>query len=177
MTRLFYIPSASGAIVLGLNVPNVLAPLHLEGGGRLIWSTLLLVGGCLVAFSMTRRPKSAEPTTWAQAVLGAVLVYALMTLAYGVVPHEWLNFASAKMHWGEDSFFFHEGIIPFEMNRRAGADIGATLIYVVAIVVQVRLSARWQKRPVAEASEASEPEGGKKVRRISVFGRPVTTQG
>lgn len=165
--------------MLGLNVPNVLEWIGLESAGRLIWSTLLLVGGCVVAYQMTKRPKSPEPTTWAQAILGAVLVFALMTLAYGTVPHEWLNYASAELNWGEDTFFFRAGAIPFEMNRRAGADIGATIIYVVFLVVQVWLSVRWQKRPVAEVAAAA--EGGatppRKTRRISVFGRPVTTQG
>ncbi|MCZ7535805.1 MAG: hypothetical protein M5T61_07660 [Acidimicrobiia bacterium] len=166
--------------MLGLNVPNVLEWIGLESAGRLIWSTLLLVGGCVVAYVLTTRPKSPEPVTWAQAVLGAVAVYALMILAYGTVPHEWLNYASSRMNWGEDTFFFRQGVIPFDMNRRAGADIGATIIYAVFLVVQVWLSVRWQKRPVAEAAGAPSEDTGpsvRKARRISMFGRPVTTRG
>ena len=166
--------------MLGLNVPNVLEWIGLEPAGRLIWSTLLLVGGCVIAFRMTQRPKSPEPTTWAQAVLGAVAVYALMTLAYGTLPHEWLNYASAELNWGEDTYFFKAGVMPFDMNRRAGADIGATIIYVVFLVVQVWLSVRWQKRPepapAAESADVTAPSA-RKPRRISMFGRPVTTRG
>ncbi len=164
-------------------MPNVLEWIGLESAGRLIWSTLLLIGGCVVAYVLTTRPKSPEQVTWAQAVLGAVAVYALMTLAYGTVPHEWLNYASAKLNWGEDTFFFRQGVIPFDMNRRAGADIGATIIYAVFLVTQVWLTVRWQKRPVAEVAESSTAatdEAGpsaRKARRISMFGRPVTTRG
>ena len=34
--------------------------------GRLIWASLLLLVGIVVAFVLVRRPKPAEPATWAQ---------------------------------------------------------------------------------------------------------------
>lgn len=168
--------------MLGLNVPNVLQWIGLEKAGRLIWSSLLLVGGCVAVYRMTKRPRSPEPSTWAQAVGGAVLVFGLMTLAYGTVPHEWLNYASTYLHWGESSHFFRAGVIPFDMSRRAGADAVAALIYVVFLSVQVWLSVAWQKRPAAGAvaeQEDSVPQGPtrRRLRRISAFGRPVTTEG
>lgn len=164
-----------GANVLGLNVPNVLEPIGLEAGGRLIWSSLLLFGGIGAVVVMARRPKSPEPTTWAQTILGVIGFFALMTLAYGIVPHEWLNFASAHLKWGEDTFFVkNNSVLPFNIDRRAGADTVATLLYVVFAVVQVLLFAMWQKRPVAEAG-ADAPAEGRKAAGTSRYGRPVTT--
>ena len=170
--------------MLGLNVPNVLEWIGLEAAGRLIWSSLLLVGGCVIAFRLSARPKAAEPTTWAQAVLGAVIVFALMILAYGIVPHEWLSFASARLNWGEDTFFVRGNqVIPFDVDRRAGADAVAALIYVVFLAAQVSLSVRWQKRPAAEGPSARTDDAAdltgapeRSARRISAFGRPLTTR-
>lgn len=162
--------------MLGLNVPNVLEPIGLEAAGRLIWSSLLLFGGIGVVVLMIRRPKSPEPTTWAQAVLGAIAFFALMTLAYGVVPHEWLNFANSQLKWAEDTFFIKDSsIIPFDIDRRAGADVVATLMYVVFAAVQVALFVKWQKRPVAEPGVEGAPAKGRKAAGTSPYGRPVTT--
>lgn len=183
--------------MLGLNVPNVLELIGIETAGRLIWSSLLLVGGCVIAFRLSGRPKPAEPTTWAQAVLGAVLIFALMTLAYGVVPHEWLGYASAKLNWGEDTFFIRANrVIPFDVDRRAGADTVAALIYIVFLVGQVSLGVRWQERPAAgsaatedaaaqpstheesDSEDTAEPPAApeRSARRLSAFGRPLTTR-
>jgi len=183
--------------VLGLNVPNVLEWIGLETAGRLVWSSLLLTGGCVIAFRLSGRPRPVEPTTWAQAVLGAVLIFALMTLAYGIVPHEWLSYAGARLHWGEDTFFLRANrVIPFDVDRRAGADAVAALIYVVSLAAQVSLGIRWQTRPVAggatgeasvdppadeqgdtdDSEYAATTAPARSPRRLSAFGRPLTTR-
>lgn len=161
--------------MLGLNVPNVLEPIGLEAAGRLIWSSLLLIGGIVVVVLMIRRPKSPEPITWAQAVVGATAFFALMTLGYGVVPHEWLNFANSQLKWAEDAFFVRDSsVIPFDIDKRAGADAVAALMYIVFATVQVALVVKWQKRPVAEPG-AEAPAKGRRAAGTSPYGRPVTT--
>ncbi|MDQ1532950.1 MAG: hypothetical protein QOF28_711, partial [Actinomycetota bacterium] len=75
--------------MLAVKIPNLL-PSNLFGvhfswvhpAGRLIWSSLLLLVGVGVVVAMARRPKSPEPPTWAQAMLGAIVVFALMLIAY-----------------------------------------------------------------------------------------------
>ena len=155
--------------------------------GRLIWSTLLFVIGTLIAYRMTRRPKPAEPATWAQTILGALGVWGMMALGYGTIPHEWATFGNSYLNFNTATFVMHKNrIIHFDITRSVVADIGVTLIYGIALVIQVWLFVRWQKRPTleaaAEAAEA-EPEAGgplsrllrRREKRVSAYGRPVTT--
>src|SRR5690242_20726006 len=102
-------PSFHDLSLLGVHVPNLMPktvpwldftkgsfhwnshsawPRH---AGRLIWATVLFVIGLVIAFRMTKRPKPAEPATWAMTILGALGVWAMMALGYGTIPHEWLT--------------------------------------------------------------------------------------
>jgi len=157
--------------------------------GRLLWASLLFLIGIVIAFIWTRRPKPAEPATWAKTIAGAMLVWAMMALGYGTIPHEWLTFANSYLNFNSASFLMTRNrIIHFDIPRSAFVDAVVTGIYGVVLVLQVWLFVRWQKRPVAEAaSETTEPEtepetGGplsrlrrRRASRVSAYGRPVTT--
>jgi hypothetical protein len=164
---------------LALDIPNLLPDWHfLRPAGRLIWSTvivLVMTGGVV---SYARKPKSAEPTTWAMAMLGAVYVFLLMIIAYGTVPHEWLNFANSYLKWDashyvirKDQWFFKTDI-----SKAAVTDIIASGIYVVFLGANVYLFSMWQKRPTqadldkATASTEAKPAG------TSAYGRPLTSK-
>ena len=121
--------------MLAVKIPNLL-PSHLFGlhfswmhpAGRLIWSTLLLLVGIGVIVAMTRRPKSPEPPTWAQAMVGALAAFTLMLIAYGTVPHEWIVFANSYLNWGTAKFVFQKNrIIRFDVNKQAANDAVAAL--------------------------------------------------
>jgi hypothetical protein len=176
--------------VLGLDVPNILptTPGWLRPAGRLIWATLIFVAGLAIAGYLTTKPKRAEPPTWALTILGAMLVWVMLILGYGTIPHEWLLFSSGHLNWGTDTFVLRANrIIHFDINRQALSHLGAVIIYGFVLTTNVALFARWQKRPVAEATPAatsegegtpSEPTGGgwlrRRLRRTSAYGRPVT---
>jgi hypothetical protein len=185
------------ASLLALDIPNFLdwGPDFMPAAGRLIWCSILLFGGIAIAFIWIRRPKrSAEPATWAATIVGALAVWALMTLAYGVWPHEWLTFASAYLNWGKDTFvvqenqFFGGSFPPIDIPRYVLADSVAALSYVVFGTINVYLFAAWQKRKVSEPVEPAEGEATgeppttgpfSRLRRrragVSAYGRPVTT--
>jgi hypothetical protein len=181
------------ASVLALDVPNVLPDWHFfRPAGRLIWASLLLFIGIAIAMFLIKRPKkSAEPATWAATIAGAVLVWAMLALAYGVWPHEWLTFANSYLNWGKDTFFVRENQFfggsfpPIDVPRYVGADIIAAGSYVVFGTINVYLFSAWQKRKVAEPVEdeaADEETGGSPLARLrrrragtSAYGRPVTT--
>ena len=130
-------------------------------------STLLLLAGAgLVVVYAKRRPVGTPPT-WGEAMLAAVGVFALMLLAYGIVPHQWLTWADNELGWRRDRIFegwggFLTGLpftIPYEVIR----DIVAVVIYGIGLGGQIALWALWQGR------------GERKPRELpsSAYGRPL----
>ncbi len=174
--------------VLGLEIPNILPSGNARAAGRLIWFTAIFVIMTVGAIIVMRRPKqSAEPATWAATILGALGVWVWLTLAYAIIPHEWLTFAGKPpLNWGKDTFILREnGLVPFEINREALAHAVVSGMYVGMLVLNVTLFVMWQKRKVAEpATDAADDDGAASAtggplsrlrRRTSAYGRPVTT--
>ena len=169
--------------MLAAHIPNPLPKSVLtfnlswtHAAGRLIWATVLLLIGIGIVMFLARRPKPAEPPTWAQSMVGALLVFALMTLAYGTVPHEWIIFANSYLRWGTAKYLMQKNrFIHFDINKQAANDGIAALIYVVMLGLNVYLFAIWQKRPV-RAPEASEEAEARQPAGTSAFNRPVTSK-
>jgi hypothetical protein len=197
--------------ILGLEVPNLLPrsvpwinfshgsfsvnshstwPRH---AGRLIISMIIFTIGIVIAYIWTRKPKPAEPATWAKTIIGAMAVWVMMALGYGTIPHEWLTFGNSYLNFNTATFVMHQNsIIHFDIPRSAIVDIGGTVIYGIVLTLQVWLFVRWQKRPTLEAAAApvadtesggEEPGGGplsrlrrRRDKRVSAYGRPVTTE-
>ena len=168
--------------MLAVKIPNLL-PSQLFGlhfswvhpAGRLIWSTLLLLVGIGVIVAMTRRPKSPEPPTWAQAMLGALAAFTLMLIAYGTVPHEWIVFANSYLNWGTAKFVFQKNrFIHFDVNKQAANDAVAAIIYVVMLGTNIMLFSKWQKRPVREPEPESAAAEDRQPAGTSAYGRPMT---
>jgi hypothetical protein len=146
--------------------------------GRLIWACLLTVIGLGITHYLISKPKAERPVTWAQAMLGAVGVFALLLLGYGVIPSEWITFSDKYLQWSTDKFVFRssQGILglplkwPFSFTKQNVRDIIAAGIYGVFFGLNLVLFVQWQKRPTAaEVAARGEPtEGG-----TSKFGRPL----
>jgi hypothetical protein len=159
--------------------------------GRLIWWTLIFVIGLAIGHRMIKKPKPAEPATWAQTILGAMGVWAMMALGYGSIPHEWVTFANSYLNFNTATFLMQKNrIIHFDITRSVVGDIGLTVIYGLVLVIQVRMFSAWQKRPVLDADGETTPaetesSGGgplsrllrRREKRVSAYGRPVTTAG
>jgi hypothetical protein len=196
--------------MLALHIPNVLPKtvpwidygpggkgfyinhhsLWVRHAGRLIWSSLIFAIGIGIGFWLTKKPKRAEASTWAQTILGAMGVWAMMALGYGTIPHEWLTFGTAYLNFNTATFVMRQNrFIHFDITRSVVIDIGTTVIYGVVLVLQVWLFVRWQKRPVLEPAaegETAETESSagplarllrRREKRVSAYGRPVTTSG
>src|SRR5437868_11374921 len=112
--------------LLGVHVPNLLPKSVLwfrlpwgkgdfivhshfpRKAGRLIWATIMFLGGLAIAFAWVRRPKrTSESATWAQTVLGAFGVWGMMTLGYGVIPSEWIIFGNSYLNFDSSTFLLH----------------------------------------------------------------------
>ena len=179
---------------LAVHIPNLLpkdlGPFHLSWtrpGGRLIWATIIWVIAVAIIIGITRRPKPAEPATWAQAMLGAVLTFALMLLSYGTIPHEWLTFSNAYLHWNASKLLVDSGQhligpfhwLNFKINKQAVADTVVTVIYVFMLGLNIYLFSAWQKRPAPKpADTAGAPPAAETEQTVgtSAYGRPVTVR-
>ena len=139
--------------------------------GRFFISLLL----CVVAFAiflwLKERPKSELPATWAQSMLGALAVFALFLLVYGVVPHEWLTWCDSKLGLREDKIMLSTR--PVKITGRTVRDTVAALLYILFLGINTWMWMAWQKRGTAKpkaapAAATPEPAG------TSAFSRPVT---
>jgi FtsH-binding integral membrane protein len=144
--------------------------------GRLIWSVTLFVIGLIVVLVLMRRAKPDRPSTWSECMAGAVGVFGLMALGYGVIPHEWITFSDKYLQWDTTKFLFRShqdvfglGIVnwPFNFDMHNIRDIIVVLIYGIVLVLNVGLFVAWQKR--GSAAETPAEESTKKSR----FGRPL----
>jgi hypothetical protein len=184
--------------LLAVHIPNPLPRTFiiwdvpwLRKSGRLLWSSVMFFGVCGIAYLMAKRPKrSNEPATWVAAFLGAMVVWAMFALGYGVIPHEWLTFANSYLGFDTTTYVLRQNaVIPFDITRDKLADAVAAGIYGVVLVINVFLFVVWQNRKVAEPAAGTaegtaprEPGGSPLARlrarreaRTSAFGRPVTT--
>jgi hypothetical protein len=144
--------------------------------GRLIWAVVLLVIGLAIVAVLMRKRSPDKKATWAEAMAGAVGVFALMTLAYAVIPHEWITYSDKYLQWDTTKFVFRSnqdvlglGVVnwPFTMDKKAIRDIIVVVIYGVLFGLNLYLFAAWQKRGEAAAPAADAPP--KKSR----FNRPL----
>jgi hypothetical protein len=164
------------AIIVGTLIVGKIFPSIQRG---IVWVGIFVFLAHLFMMIASRKPRDPqEPATWAECIVGAVGVFALMTLAYAIVPHEWLTFANAQLQWGDSSKFVFQsnqdilGFIPihypFAMNYPAVRDIVVTLIYVAVLGLNLFMFAKWQKRNEVPA----EPVEGAPEKK-SRFGRPL----
>ena len=158
------------AVLASLRNAFALRNLSQEPGRFFI--SLLLTALAFVAFQrLVKRPKSELPATWAQSMLGALAVFALFLLVYGVVPHEWLTWADSKLGLREDKILLNTR--PIKFSGRALRDIVAATLYIIFLGFNTVMWIQWQKRGTAKpkaaaASATPEPAG------TSAFSRPVT---
>ena len=142
-----------------------------------IIAMILMVAVCL--YVGNRRPVGT-PLTWGEAMVAGTWVFGIMLLAYGVVPHQWLNYADNELLWRPDKLLVgisSDGVVwgneaddllgtgRIIINYQAIRDIVASVIYVVALGGQMYLWSVWQKRGRKKPGEVEAAR--------SRFGRPV----
>lgn len=141
-------------------------------------TTLLTFLGIGLAFVVGKRRPRGTPLTWGEAIVAATYVFLMMFMAYGVVPHQWLDYADNELLWrpdrilagvsssgiamGDDALTMSGSgriLITFQVLR----DVIATVVYGVFLALHVVLWGVWQKRGKPRAE----------VARTSRFGRPL----
>jgi len=131
----------------------------------------------LVAIPYGRRRPVGSPLTWGQAMLAATYAFAVLFLAYGVVPHQWLTHEQNQLNWRADRIWlghspapdgFQFSWMPFDITFQALGDIIVVVIYSFFLGLQIFMWSWWQKR--GKAKPAAELP-------TSTFGRPLVRKG
>ncbi|HUQ62972.1 MAG TPA: hypothetical protein VM121_04395 [Acidimicrobiales bacterium] len=167
-------------VMMGAVVAMLALPFYLYGPNvSLLACNLALFVGLGICLWIGKRRPLGTPVTWGEAFVASTFVFALMMLAYGVIPHQWLEYADKDLLWRKDKFalgfsppfgfkFGHlsdtvsgEGriLVSFEAVR----DMIAAGFYIVFLGGQIALWSTWQKRG------RKQPE----LDVSSAFGRPV----
>ena len=104
---------------------------------------------------MTKKPKPAEPATWAQTILGAMAVWAMMALGYGTIPHEWLTFGNSYLNFNTATFLMQqEPVHPFRhheigRDRRGAHAPTCPMMSFIGRMTSAAPTAQPTRRPVA----------------------------
>jgi hypothetical protein len=121
---------------------------------------VVMVGVGICLYVGSKRP-IGTPVTWGEAMLGGTFVFAIMLVAYGVAPHQWLAYADNTLLWRADKLLVgvsSAGVVWGQgaknlggsgriiINYQAIRDIIASVIYIVFLGGQMYLWSVWQKR-------------------------------
>ncbi len=115
-----------------------------------------------------KRPVGAE-LTWGQAMIAACYVTFGLFWAFGVVPHQWLNYAEGSLGMRSDAILAGPGStgwltgIPVRISKATVSDIVATMIYGAMFTQAIAMWAVWQNRGKAKTEEVA----------TSTYGRPL----
>ena len=133
--------------------------------------TSVLISALLIGvgvFTMKRRPADA-PTTWGEAMVAGAFVFGALFWVFGVVPHQWIQWADSDLGWRPDKFLVGPGEIlgelPVDIPYSALRDIGVVIINTVYFVTMVKLWGAWQRRGQAKPVDETQP--------ASDYGRPL----
>ena len=151
----------------------------LAPNGRLIEALILTFAMIGLAVWKLRQPKPDRPTTWAEAIAGAVYVFALFLLMYAVVPHEFITVADKYWNLSTSRYIIKSTTAipfatswnwPFSIDLQHGVrDPLVVVIYLIFFGLNIAGFVLWQKRPtVSEAAERTPVPAGR-----SRFGRPL----
>ena len=127
----------------------------------------------LVVVVGKRRPVDRK-ATWGEAMFGSAYVFFVIFLAFGVVPHQFIDHADKELGWRKDKLLngpfdilqakAYGGNFPFTLSYEAVRDIVVLVIHGFYIGLMIYLFVWWQKR--GEKAAAKELE-------TSTYGRPL----
>ncbi|KAA0235658.1 MAG: hypothetical protein JJLCMIEE_00577 [Acidimicrobiales bacterium] len=132
---------------------------------------ILIVLVAPIPWYAKRRPVGT-PLTWGEALLAATYVFLILFWLYGVVPHQWLDWADNELNWRPDRILIGPGgeywtTFPITISYQVIRDVAAVIIYGIALVGNVWFWIYWQNRGQRAEAEPSR----------STFGRPLVKEG
>ena len=120
-----------------------------------------------------RRRPVGTPTSWGEAMVGSVYAFGVMFLAFGIVPHQWIDHADKDLGWDRSKIIFgpggilkpqaFDGWFPFTLQYEAIRDVIVVVLHAYYFGVLIFRWIWWQKRGESVAKELP----------TSSYGRPL----
>jgi hypothetical protein len=127
----------------------------------------------LVVIPVGKRRPVGKPLSWGEAMAASAYGFAVMFLAYGVVPHQWLTHVQNELGWRTDKSVngpwdilqakSKGGNFPFEINYLQVGDALVVGIYLFFLGLNMYVWSWWQKRGKRPSTEIA----------TSTYGRPL----
>lgn len=143
-----------------------------------LFSFILSTGLALAAIPYAKRRPKGTPVSWGEAMLAAVYVFGVMFVAFGVVPHQWIDHADRNLGWSKSKIIYGPfdllkpkalgGNFPFTASYEAVRDTIAVVLHVWYFGLILYLWGVWQKR--GDAKPSTEVA-------TSTYGRPLVKKG
>jgi len=147
---------------------------------RYIMAVLIQMVLIVPVFVIAKRRPPGTLLTWGEAMVGAVYVFGVLFWLYGVLPHEFLNWADSELAWRPDKkiigpegswaewFGFWKNI-PLTITKETIRDVVAVVIYTIGLGGFMWMCKFWNDREKnATATKAIEP--------VSRYGRPLVAK-
>ncbi len=147
---------------------------------RYIMAVLIQMALIVPVFITAQRRPPGTPLTWGEAMVGATYVFGVLFWLYGVLPHEFLNWADSELGWRPDKkiigpegswaeWFSFWKSIPLTIDKQKVRDIVAVVLYTVGLGGFMWMCKFWNNREKnANEMKAIEP--------ISRYGRPLVAK-
>jgi len=137
-----------------------------------------LIGmGAVVAYGKRRPP--GTPLSWGEAMVAATFAFGLMFWVYGVVPHQWLQWANNELGWtptkklnGPWNVLVNvKAINTIAVNYEHIRDLIVVGIYGFYLAAHVGMWVVWNNRGTKAEAKAQRELAP------STYGRPLVKQG
>ena len=119
-----------------------------------------------------RRPVG-KPLSWGEAMLGSIYAFGVLFLAFGVVPHQWIDHADKDLGWSKDNIIYgpgdilkpqeYGGWLALTLQYEALRDIIVILLHVLYFGLVIFIWRWWQQRGRVATTEVA----------VSTYGRPL----
>ena len=148
--------------------------LKVIGNQGFLFSFVLSSALALLAPPYAKRRPVGTSLSWGEAMLAGVYAFGVMFVAFGVVPHQWIDHADKDLLWSRQNVIYGPGDLmkpkslggnfPLTLTYEAVRDTVVILIHVWYFGLIIFLWLKWQSRGQAKT--------GTEVA-TSTFGRPL----